>query len=74
MLARRSWALWIISGMTSMPVLRRCSDRRKRPSIARTMQVIVLICAPDARARNQLATRLKKIRSHGTSTTRPPRM
>ncbi len=74
MLARSSFALWIISGMTSMPVLRRCMERRKRPSIARTMQVMVLICWPDARARNQLATRLKTTRSHGTSTTRPPRM
>ena len=28
MLARMSFALWIISGMTSMPVLRRCRERR----------------------------------------------
>jgi len=74
MLARKSFALWIISGITSMPVLRRCSERRKRPSIARTMQVMVLMRCPEARARNQLATRLKTTRSHGTSTTLPPRM
>ena len=38
------------------------------------MQVMVLIFWPEARARNQLATRLKTTRSHGTSITRPPRM
>ena len=59
MVARSSFALWIISGMTSMPVLRRCSERRKRPSMARTMQVMVLIRCPEARARNQFAMRLK---------------
>jgi hypothetical protein len=42
--------------------------------MARTMQVMVLMRCPEARARNQLATRLNTTRSHGTSMTRPPRM